>query len=143
MPKAVILSVSEIFHDFSEKYMRRQFFGGILHFCYSALNAYALKLSFSAFLSKMQVPYEYLRSQTLASKFARLALTQRQYIRLVDSSVGYFANAQYDVRSPIGTSCHFAYAADAPLLSLSRHFPRFSGGIYPEGGSEICLCEEA
>ena len=22
-------------------------------------------------------------------------------------SVGYFANAQYDVRSPIGTSCHF------------------------------------
>ena len=39
--------------------------------------------------------------------------------------------------SPIGTSCHFAYAADAPLLSLSRHFPRFSGGIYPEGGSEL------
>ena len=38
--------------------------------------------------------------------------------------------------SPIGTSCHFAYAADAPLLSLSRHFPRFSGGIYPQGGSE-------
>ena len=36
---------------------------------------------------------------------------------------------------------HFAYAADAPLLSLSRHFPRFSGGIYPEGGSEFCLCE--
>ena len=33
--------------------------------------------------------------------------------------------------SPIGTSCHFAYAADAPLLSLSRHFPRFSGNIYP------------
>ena len=31
---------------------------------------------------------------------------------------------------------HFAYAADAPLLSLSRHFPRFSGGIYPEGGSK-------
>ena len=57
--------------------------------------------------------------------------------------VGYFACAQYDVKSPIGTSCHFAYAADAPLLSLSRHFPRFSGGIYPEGGSEICLCEEA
>ena len=45
----------------------------------------------------MLVPYEYLRSQTLASKFARSALTQRQYIRLVDSSVGYFANAQYDV----------------------------------------------
>ena len=41
--------------------------------------------------------------------------------------------------SPIGTSCHFAYAADAPLLSLSRHFPRFSGGIYPEGGSENLL----
>ena len=53
--------------------------------------------------------------------------------------VGYFAIAQYDVRSPIGTSCHFAYAADAPLLSLSRHFPRFIGGIYPEGGSEIRL----
>ena len=50
-------------------------------------------------------------------------------------SVGYFAFAQYDDLSPIGTSCHFAYAADAPLLSLSRHFPRFSGGIYPEGGS--------
>ena len=49
------------------------------------------------------------------------------------------ACAQYDVRSPIGTSCHFAYAADAPLLSLSRHFPRFSGGIYPEGGSEFCF----
>ena len=41
--------------------------------------------------------------------------------------------------SPIGTSCHFAYAADAPLLSLSRHFPRFSGGIYPEGGSAVCF----
>ena len=85
----------------------------------------------------MQVPYEYRRSQTLASKFAHSTLTQRQFIMLVDSSVGYFACAQYDVRSPIGTSCHFAYAADAPLLSLSRHFPRFSGGIYPEGGSEI------
>ena len=45
--------------------------------------------------------------------------------------------------SPIGTSCHFPYAADAPLLSLSRHFPRFSGGIYPEGGSHYRLCEEA
>ena len=43
--------------------------------------------------------------------------------------------------SPIGALRHFAYAADAPLLSLSRHFPRFSGGIYPEGGSEFCLCE--
>ena len=43
--------------------------------------------------------------------------------------------------SPIGTPCHFAYAADAPLLSLSRHFPRFSGRIYPEGGSKICHCE--
>ena len=31
---------------------------------------------------------------------------------------------------------HFAYAADAPLLSLPRRFPRFSGGIYPEGGSK-------
>ena len=34
---------------------------------------------------------------------------------------------------------HFACAADAPLLSLSRHFPRFSGGIYPEGGSAVCF----
>ena len=39
--------------------------------------------------------------------------------------------------SPIGTLCHFASAADAPLLSLSRHFPRFIGGIYPEGGSKL------
>ena len=58
-------------------------------------------------------------------------------------SVGYFAIAQYDVKSPIGALRHFAYAADAPLLSLSRHFPRFSGGIYPEGGSKICLCERS
>ena len=36
--------------------------------------------------------------------------------------------------SPIGTSCHFAYAADAPLLSLSRHFPRFIGGVYSREG---------
>ena len=50
--------------------------------------------------------------------------------------VGYFAIAQYDVKSPIGALRHFAYAADAPLLSLSRHFPRFIGGIYPEGGSK-------
>ena len=72
--------------------------------------------------------------------------SQRQFIKQVDSSVGYFACAQYDVRSPIGTSCHFAYAADAPLLSLSRHFPRFSGGISPEGGSKVCfycLCEQS
>ena len=47
----------------------------------------------------MQVPYEYRRSQTLASKFAHSTLTQRQFIMLVDSSVGYFANAQYDVRN--------------------------------------------
>ena len=52
--------------------------GRLLRYCYSALNACALKLSFSAFLSKMQVPYEYRRSQTLASKFAHSALTQRQ-----------------------------------------------------------------
>ena len=45
----------------------------------------------------MQVPYEYHRSQTLASKFALLTLTQRRFIVFVDSSVGYFANAQYDV----------------------------------------------
>ena len=50
--KYVILSVSEISHDQSEKYMPRQFFDGILHFCYSALNAGALKLSFSAFFIK-------------------------------------------------------------------------------------------
>ena len=49
---------------------------------------------------------------------------------------GIFRCAQYDVKSPIGALRHFAYAADAPLLSLSRHFPRFSGGIYPEGGSK-------
>ena len=29
------------------------------------------------------------------------------------------------------TPATFAYAADAPLLSLSRHFPRFNGDIYP------------
>ena len=45
--------------------------------------------------------------------------------------------------SPIGALRHFAYAADAPLLSLSRHLPRFIGGVYPEGGSKICHCEEA
>ncbi|MDY3724749.1 MAG: hypothetical protein SO003_05225, partial [Candidatus Borkfalkiaceae bacterium] len=39
--------------------------------------------------------------------------------------------------SPIGTSCHFAYAADAPLVSLSRHFPRFSGGIYPKEEAKL------
>ena len=52
--------------------------GSLLRYCYSALNAGALKLSFLAFLSKMQVPYEYLRSQTLASKFAHSTLTQRR-----------------------------------------------------------------
>ncbi|MDY3725020.1 MAG: hypothetical protein SO003_06645 [Candidatus Borkfalkiaceae bacterium] len=35
----VILSESEISHDQSEKYMHRQFFGGILHSCYKAHNA--------------------------------------------------------------------------------------------------------
>ena len=74
--KCVILSDSEISHDQSEKYMLFQLFGGILHFCYSALNADALKLSFFAFFIKMQVPYEYRRSQTLASKFAHLALAE-------------------------------------------------------------------
>ena len=34
----------------------------------------------------MRVPYEYLRSQTLASKFALLALTQRQLIFRVIAS---------------------------------------------------------
>ena len=34
----------------------------------------------------MQVPYEYRRSQTLASKFALLALTQRQLIFRVIAS---------------------------------------------------------
>ena len=71
----VILSVSEISHDLSEKYMTVsssvRFFTSIirrimlthfktivLHFC------------------KMPAPYEYLRSQTLASKFARSTLTE-------------------------------------------------------------------
>ena len=48
----VILSANEISHNQSEKYIPRQFFGGILHCCYSALNADALKLSFSAFFIK-------------------------------------------------------------------------------------------
>ena len=48
----VILSECEISHNQSEKYIPRQFFGGILHFYYSALNADALKLSFSAFFIK-------------------------------------------------------------------------------------------
>ncbi len=48
----VILSVSEISHDQSEENMPRQFFGGILHSYYSALNARALKLPFSAFFVK-------------------------------------------------------------------------------------------
>ena len=34
------------------KHILPHFFGGILHFCYSALNAGALKLSFSAFFIK-------------------------------------------------------------------------------------------
>ena len=66
----------------------------------------------------MQVPYEYHRSQTLASKFALLTLTQRQYVRLVDSSVGYFADAQYDVKSPIGTS----------RLAMAVEFKKCGGG---------------
>ena len=33
--------------------------------------------------------------------------------------VGYFACAQYDVKTPIGTPCHFAYAADARFVLLS------------------------
>ena len=47
----------------------------------------------------------------------------------------------------------FAYAADAPLLSLSRHFPRFNGDIYPfhreslprrrKRGLFFCLCERS
>ena len=93
--------------------------GRLLRYCYSALNACALKLSFSAFLSKMQVPYEYRRSQTLASKFAHSALTQRQIkkcvilsvakypttkvrsICLVSSSVGFFTIVQNDVKNVI------------------------------------------
>ena len=46
------VSSGESTHDQSEKYMLFQLFGGILHFCYSALNARALKLSFSAFFVK-------------------------------------------------------------------------------------------
>ena len=47
--------------------------------------------------SKKHVILSMSSEQTLASKFARSALTQRQFIKQVDSSVGYFANAQYDV----------------------------------------------
>ncbi len=52
----------------------------------------------------MQVPYEYRRSQTLASKFAHSVLTQRQYDRRDDSSVEYFADAQYDGRKGVMNS---------------------------------------
>ena len=69
------MSASEISHDLSEKNMSRQFFGGILHFCYAAHNADAFKTIVLHFY-KMPAPYEYLRSQTLASKFARSALTE-------------------------------------------------------------------
>ena len=64
----------------------------------------------------------------------------------------YFSLGSWDISLALNMTCfipyrrrcrHFAYAADAPLLSLSRHFPRFSGGIYPEGGSKICLCEHS
>ena len=48
--KYVILSVSEISHDLSEKYIYCQLFDRILHFYYKAHNATALKLSFFAFL---------------------------------------------------------------------------------------------
>ena len=71
----VILSVSEISHDRSEEVYAGQFFGGILHFCYAAHNADAFKTIVLHFY-KMPAPYEYRRSQTLASKFARSALTE-------------------------------------------------------------------
>ena len=52
-----------------------RFFGGILHFCYAAHNATAFKTIVLHFC-KMPAPYEYLRLQTLASKFARSTLTE-------------------------------------------------------------------
>ena len=41
--------------------------------------------------------------------------------------------------SPIGTSCHFPSAGTPPFRrAYARHLPRFIGGVYPEGGSEVC-----
>ena len=52
-------------------------------------------------------------------------------------SRGIFRCAQYDVKSPIGTSCHFPSAGTPPFRrACARHLPRFIGGVYPEGGSK-------
>ena len=80
------------------KHILPHFFGGILHFCYSALNAGALNFRFPHFLSKMQVPYEYHRSQTLASKFAHSALTEwRKIKKYVILSVSEISHRTYAV----------------------------------------------
>ena len=50
----------------------------------------------------MQVPYEYRRSQTLASKFARSALTQRQikkYVILSASEISHDQSEKYMPRT--------------------------------------------
>ena len=39
-------------------------------------------------------------------------------------------------------ACHFAYAADAPLLSLKRHFPRERGNLPPKGKAKFVLRKE-
>ena len=37
---------------------------------------------------------------------------------------------------------HFAYAADAPLLSLKRHFPRERGNLPQKGKAKVVLRNE-
>ena len=61
----------------------------------------------------MQVPYEYHRSQTLASKFALLALTQRQLIfRVIASASVAIPLKEYAVCTPyfFPTDCRGRYA---------------------------------
>ena len=81
-------------------------------------------------------------SETTAAISREGGFPQGIYFSLWSWDISLPLNMTYFL-SPIGALRHFAYTADAPLLSLSRHFPRFSGGIYPEGGSKICLCERS
>ena len=45
--------------------------------------------------------------------------------------------------SPVGTSCRFAYAADAPLFSLPRHFPSFIGEFTPKEEARVLYANGA
>ena len=74
---------------------------------------------------------------------ARNLANSPQRVKPSNSSMGYFACAQYDVRSPIGTSCHFPYFSLHVILSMSSEQTCLQGFASEDIHKAQAFCKNA